>query len=106
MRQKRKAGEEMPMEDDEHLGHCIEGLRQSLMCSADTSPIVWQWVESDEDLNGGRMQGFPGALHTCRDFDKIKNWAFERKLDMMPKRTFRWGDEVGGGYTGGGGILH
>ncbi|KAI4160877.1 MAG: hypothetical protein LQ342_005303 [Letrouitia transgressa] len=26
----------------EHLGHCVDTIRQALMCHADTTPYVWQ----------------------------------------------------------------
>lgn len=65
-----------------HLRHCIGVIRQSLMCYADVTPIVWQWstkfkeAEQRDDL-----------LHTCRDFDAIQGWAKERSMGLLPDLT-------------------
>lgn len=60
----------------EHLSHCIDGIRQSLMCSADVSLIVWQWAEAAHQASP-RMD----VVHSCRNFDKIADWAKERTWD-------------------------
>lgn len=68
---------EMRMDDpknEEHISHCLDSIRQSLMCSSDVSTIVWQW-------NKTFHQAFPkgNVVHRCRDFEKIKEWALERR---------------------------
>ncbi|KAF9219003.1 hypothetical protein BS17DRAFT_718849, partial [Gyrodon lividus] len=32
-------------EELDHMGHCIDSLRESLMCPADITPIIWAWDE-------------------------------------------------------------
>ncbi|KAG9225253.1 hypothetical protein CCMSSC00406_0007084 [Pleurotus cornucopiae] len=61
--------------NEAHMSHCLDSIRQSLMCSSDVSLIVWKW---DEEAG----QSFPrgDVVHRCRDFDKIKEWASERQL--------------------------
>ena len=53
-----------------HNHHCLELLRQSLQCSADVSIITMHW---------GHKQPLPlgnfDAPHTCRNWDKIDEWA-------------------------------
>lgn len=59
---------------NEHAGHCFEYLRQSLMCSADSS------VEpAHVEKKGG--QEFLGwdVPRMCRNYDQLKNWAEERR---------------------------
>ncbi|KAF7437552.1 hypothetical protein PC9H_004394 [Pleurotus ostreatus] len=58
-----------------HMSHCLDSIRQSLMCSSDVSLIVWRW---DEEAG----QSFPrgDVVHRCRDFDRIKEWALENQL--------------------------
>jgi hypothetical protein len=51
-----------------HLEHCIEGLRQSIMCSSDISPIVWKWT-GNETLPSGNI------VHTCRDWKRVHDWG-------------------------------
>jgi hypothetical protein len=60
---------------DEHIDHCIDAIRQSLMCSADISTIVWQW---DQVKQRTTFRG--GVAHKCRDFGMIQEWAKARKM--------------------------
>ncbi|KAJ7471286.1 hypothetical protein B0H11DRAFT_2041105 [Mycena galericulata] len=59
----------------EHVAHCVDWIRQSIMCNADTSVIVWQW---ENFMNASIVKG--NVAHTCRKFDKIQDWAKERIL--------------------------
>ncbi|KAJ7445649.1 hypothetical protein FB451DRAFT_1148732 [Mycena latifolia] len=59
-----------------HIRHCIGAIRQALMCSADTSTIVWQW--SDE-LQVAEQRD--DVVHVCRDFDHIRDWASKRTFE-------------------------
>ncbi|KAH9947858.1 hypothetical protein B0H21DRAFT_691091, partial [Amylocystis lapponica] len=69
-----------------HLDHCIEMLRQTLMCNADAGLVTFDWVA-----------GFPtpypdfNTLHRCRNFDRIMDWIGEHAIDVQVVRT---GDEV------------
>lgn len=58
-----------------HEYHCIDYLRQSIMCSADTT---LDFAELQPD---GRRKGFSGAnsTHHCRDWDALTSWAFENR---------------------------
>ncbi|KAJ5689015.1 hypothetical protein N7462_003407 [Penicillium macrosclerotiorum] len=53
--------------------HCIDYLRQGIQCSADLTPLGYEWNEDYQ-------VPFPlfKEKHTCRDFEKIKSWAMER----------------------------
>lgn len=55
-----------------HIGHCIEIIRQALMCSSDISVYTWSW--SDEDQTYVNEVKSP---HTCRNFDKLRDWSVE-----------------------------
>ncbi|KAK7029391.1 hypothetical protein VNI00_014645 [Paramarasmius palmivorus] len=59
----------------QHVSHCIDWIRQSIMCHADTSVIVWQW---EDWINSSIVKG--DIAHTCRNFEKIQDWAKERQL--------------------------
>jgi len=67
-----------------HIGHCIDSLRMSLMCNPDLSILPWQWSDKrDQLLIKARVP------HTCRSFDSIKEWAagraFHGFFDMKQK---------------------
>lgn len=47
------------------------------MCHSDVAPMQYEWSESAQTVQG-QMQN----LHMCRNFEKIKHWAFERWLKV------------------------
>ncbi|KAG1813507.1 uncharacterized protein BJ212DRAFT_394744 [Suillus subaureus] len=53
-----------------HLDHCIEMIRQNIMCNADVTMITWDWVQGLETT-------YPNfnTRHQCRNFEKILDWA-------------------------------
>ncbi|EQL01720.1 hypothetical protein OCS_02573 [Ophiocordyceps sinensis CO18] len=56
-----------------HWDHCIDSIRQTLMCHADVSPIPFH-------INVPANTGiFPrlATTHTCRNFTKIQQWSKE-----------------------------
>ncbi|KAJ5593540.1 hypothetical protein N7537_010444 [Penicillium hordei] len=59
----------------EHIDHCIDTIRQSLMCSVDVTPLPWVWVEKDQ-----MAKEVAAVLHTCRDFDAVRQWALEHHI--------------------------
>ncbi|KAG6004626.1 hypothetical protein E4U21_000902 [Claviceps maximensis] len=59
-----------------HLSHCWDYLRQSIMCSADTT---LEWMGSTPDQDGTTGWGYQ---HTCKDWSALFNWAQEnRRVD-------------------------
>lgn len=52
-----------------HIRHCIDLLRQTLMCQPDVTIEV-----KDESLGG--VQGF-GAAHQCQDWKSLVAWTHE-----------------------------
>ncbi|KAI1074525.1 hypothetical protein F5B20DRAFT_432849 [Whalleya microplaca] len=53
-----------------HVDHCIDMLRQVLMCQADVGIVTYNWVE-------GWADAYPdfSTQHKCRKFDRIVAWA-------------------------------
>jgi hypothetical protein len=67
-----------------HVRHCVGAIRQSLMCHADTTPVVWQWSE----LMGAEQRD--DILHNCRDFEQIQRWTRENNRglgELIPDLT-------------------
>ncbi|KAK7960803.1 hypothetical protein PG988_012017 [Apiospora saccharicola] len=58
--------------------HCLEILRQSVMCHADVSMITMTWEPTSV---------FPAAdfqnVHECTNWDKLYEWQKERSRDLM-----------------------
>ena len=59
-----------------HMEHCYEQLRQSLQCSSDISTIYWEWSVKQQ-----KMFGNVKTTHTCKNFEKIRDWAVEHKAE-------------------------
>ena len=67
---------------ESHIIHCIDSIRQSLMCTADISTVVFQWSE--------RVQGvraYANTAHTCRNFGLLKDWALKRQMEGLVNLT-------------------
>lgn len=54
-----------------HWDHCVEVIRQSLMCSVDTSPVTWKYIP-------GQVRPVTTTTeHVCTKWGPIKAWAEE-----------------------------
>lgn len=49
-----------------HVDHCIDALRQSVMCTSDITPNVFQWTSHE------RVEAHATVVHQCRDLDKVR----------------------------------
>lgn len=59
-----------------HVSHCMEHLRQAVMCNVDVSTVYWTWSEPlKKNLADARV------AHTCRDFGAVKEWAEGRIVE-------------------------
>jgi Mycotoxin biosynthesis protein UstYa len=58
--------------------HCLDTLRQSIMCHADISLITMRW---------GHLQPIPlgnfSAPHECIDWRSLDGWSEARAVDVM-----------------------
>ncbi|KAK0732542.1 tat pathway signal sequence [Apiosordaria backusii] len=64
-----------------HMDHCIESLRQSITCHSDISVFTYWWLESKKV-----MEPELGTMHVCRNFSRIRAWAFDRFLNLEDRR--------------------
>ncbi|KAI1130220.1 hypothetical protein F5Y10DRAFT_276213 [Nemania abortiva] len=61
-----------------HSNHCIDAIRQSLMCHANTETHTGIWVH-DPDIPHASALG-SHAITTCVSWESLDNWARERAL--------------------------
>ena len=65
-----------------HYEHCVDIIRQRLMCSADAGLITFRWVEGydspEPDFN---------TLHQCRSYAKLLEWNEENAPNV-------WVDDI------------
>lgn len=76
-----------------HMEHCIDYMRQSVMCSLDITPVKVEWTTKWNQ----RIHHFD-TWHTCRNFDKVKSWALDRSRQNhpMPKPGQPWAEPLPG----------
>lgn len=79
---KRKATTDLPhVSAGEHVSHCLDMIRQSLMCSADISIISWYMpIASSAEHTPNPLPRFD-QTRMCRDFDRLRDWARSRTPD-------------------------
>ncbi|KAG2346599.1 hypothetical protein BDR05DRAFT_959527 [Suillus weaverae] len=72
-----------------HLDHCIEMIRQNIMCNADVTMITWDWVQ---------RHSFPypnfNTRHQCRNYEKILDWAVKHAVHIDKSEITRFEDTV------------
>lgn len=73
-----------------HPAHCLDILRQQLMCTVDIAVLGKVWWNRDAPVP------FPdfNTKHKCRNYDAIRQWAEERQAPfvqppdyLMPPRS-------------------
>jgi len=64
----------------EHLVHCLDSLRQDILCTADDTPRYITCKQSDSHYGGDKQ------IRQCRDWNKLEAWAKEHT------GCFRYGD--------------
>lgn len=64
-----------PLQDDWdriHIDHCLDQLRQTIICFGDLSPVVLH------SWKGAHLGLGQGTEHTCRKWDPINQWVLDR----------------------------
>ena len=62
--------------DETHMLHCIEFLRQSVMCHADTT------VQLEAEYHQGIMAF--GVEYQCKNWWQLVDWVDKRNTDFPP----------------------
>ncbi|OAG02414.1 uncharacterized protein CC84DRAFT_1220740 [Paraphaeosphaeria sporulosa] len=65
----------------DHLDHCIETLRISIMCQADLSLYTFKWDSNDEY----RPHAKSNSKRMCVNWDEVERWSSERKVSLWPR---------------------
>ncbi|KAF4816065.1 Cyclochlorotine biosynthesis protein O [Colletotrichum siamense] len=80
-----------PIHGTKHRDHCIEHLRQIILCNSDLTPIpsIFYIGVEDNYINSDRP-------HTCRNFQKIREFVSDRfngSSRVAPRPGTVWSDE-------------
>jgi len=69
----------------EHLGHCIESLRRSVMCKADTNIFTFTWEDAQEVHPGvWRPNPKSNQQRKCVKWEAVEAWVTERHVPLQP----------------------
>ncbi|KAF2846249.1 hypothetical protein T440DRAFT_406254 [Plenodomus tracheiphilus IPT5] len=66
--------------ESDHLAHCFDYLRQSLMCAADSNLEEGVPNGEGEGWEGVDITGW-GVQRVCRDFMGVRDWVEEWRGD-------------------------
>lgn len=68
---------------ERHYEHCVDYIRQSLMCQFDTGIIPYNWVLDHQNPTPNA-----NTHHKCVDWDALQIWLKDRKVDVP--EGFQW----------------
>ncbi|KAL1610822.1 hypothetical protein SLS60_002493 [Paraconiothyrium brasiliense] len=70
----------------EHVDHCVDMLRQKLMCDADSGLITYSWLKNHYNPHPNF-----NVQHKCRDYDRLLDASAKHGFDMerLPKEGVR-----------------
>lgn len=68
-----------------HADHCLEYIRESLMCQPDLSLVTFRWINDTaqhDDPTKFYPTNFDVDMHRCASWEKLDQWAGERAFDL------------------------
>ena len=68
---------------ERHYEHCVDNIRQSLMCQFDTGIIPYNWVLDHQNPTPNA-----NTHHKCMNWDALQAWLKDRAVDMP--EGFEW----------------
>ncbi|KAK7955146.1 hypothetical protein PG988_015840 [Apiospora saccharicola] len=63
-----------------HLDHCIESLRETIMCSGNTALISFFW----DNPKASQPAAQSNARSKCASWDSIERWGYSRRVSTSP----------------------
>ncbi|UNI22937.1 hypothetical protein JDV02_008781 [Purpureocillium takamizusanense] len=66
----------------DHLSHCLDALREAVMCASDISVITWKWNSKAQ-----KSLGHGDIVHSCRSFEDIRDWSARHKATLKFDNT-------------------
>lgn len=75
------APEPVLIEESAHVDHCIELLREAIICHADTTLSGFRWIRADDGEAHLTVEA-PG-YHTCVAWETLRAWNDERAVEAF-----------------------
>lgn len=60
--------------------HCIESLRETIMCSGNTALISFYW----DNPKASQPAAQSNARSKCASWDSIERWGYSRRVSTSP----------------------
>lgn len=79
-----------PLFFEQHYEHCLDIVRQRIMCTADPGIVTFNWVENVK----GVYPDF-NTEHVCHNFDALLEWNKEFEV-VLPVDGYNWTAPEGG----------
>ncbi|XWX00529.1 hypothetical protein V2A60_008549 [Cordyceps javanica] len=82
---KDKTGDAMAREI-KHVDHCVEYIREALMCQPDLSMVTFRWINNTaqhEDKSGFWPTNFDVDRHRCANWEALDSWAGQRAFNLF-----------------------
>ncbi|KAJ5279203.1 hypothetical protein N7478_004575 [Penicillium angulare] len=64
-----------------HVEHCLDYVRQAIMCNSDLTPVPLTWYESAQTFGPDFR-----TTHTCRDFEGLLQWSLMRTSKSLKEK--------------------
>ncbi|MCJ1257580.1 hypothetical protein MMC24_005406 [Lignoscripta atroalba] len=80
--------------------HCLDNLRQYVMCHADISIMTFSWLP-----NFQRPWPDFDVTHECRNWDVVNEWAKGHSIDFFDEKVIKhpgYDPSLGNPWTDGG----
>lgn len=69
------------------VDHCLEYIREHVMCQPDLSLVTFRWINNTAQFPEYPAKfyatNFDYSQHTCAKWDPIDKWAGARNFDLM-----------------------
>jgi hypothetical protein len=74
---------EIPEMYERHYEHCVDYIRQSIMCQFDTGLVTYNWVRDHQQPTPNS-----NAMHKCVNWDAVQGWLKDRAVEVPA--GFEW----------------
>ncbi|GAB1312627.1 hypothetical protein MFIFM68171_02837 [Madurella fahalii] len=78
--------EEAMAREAKHVDHCVEYIREALMCQPDLSLVTFRWINNTaqhEDKSAFYPTNFDVSMHTCAKWEPLDEWAGGRRFNLF-----------------------
>lgn len=73
----QQKAQKVPELYERHYEHCVDYIRQSIMCQYDTGLVTYDWVLKHQNPTPNS-----NAMHKCVDWDAVQEWLKQRAVQI------------------------